>query len=186
MHSFIFQEDEQDGDDEAATSGNVGQEILSTGSSYDAPVTKRKTKKKKKKSKEKGDQKLTSEQSIVSIIEELSINAKPSDKQDVKNSRITNEIRVDEKKQSTSYILTVDPKYLKAENELRKIFGSKVVSSFENHQNVTSSRGAYGGRRTAHNARKTVLVSPPGFWPRWDGSLSMEILESKNGIHYFR
>ncbi|CAA6663946.1 unnamed protein product [Spirodela intermedia] len=129
--------------------------------------------KKKKKSKEKGDQKLTAEQSIVSIIEELSIDAKPVDKQDVRNSRTANEIRVEEKKQSTSYILTVDPKYLKAENELRKIFGSKVVSSFENHQNVTSSR-------------EDGSCFSPGFWPRWDGSLSMEILESKNGIQYFR
>lgn len=29
-------------------------------------------------------------------------------------------------------------------------------------------------------------MTPSDFWARWDGSLSMELLETKDGIHYFR
>ncbi|KAF9601620.1 hypothetical protein IFM89_020914 [Coptis chinensis] len=37
-----------------------------------------------------------------------------------------------------------------------------------------------------HIPRKTFLVSPSAHWPRWDGSLSMELLETKNGQHFFK
>ncbi|RVW32677.1 Transcription factor 25 [Vitis vinifera] len=89
-------------------------------------------------------------------------------------------------KQYTTSILQVDPKFLSAENELRRIFGSKVVSSFENSQQTGSSRQIRGGRRGSHNPKKTILVSPSDHWPRWDGSLSMEFLESKDGLNFFR
>lgn len=84
------------------------------------------------------------------------------------------------------HILQVDPRYLNAENELRRIFGSKVVDSFERSNQAGSSRQNRTGRRVIHTHRKTVLVSPSDHWPRWDGSLSMELLETKNGCNYFR
>lgn len=89
-------------------------------------------------------------------------------------------------KKCTPSILQVDPKYLNADNELRRIFGSKVVNSFEKSNQTGSSRQARGGRRGGHNPRKTILVSPSENWPRWDGSFSMEFLEVKDGYHYFR
>lgn len=89
-------------------------------------------------------------------------------------------------KQSASSILQVDPKFLNAENELRRIFGSKVVNSFEKGHQTGTSRQIRGGKRGSHNHRKTVLVSPLDHWPRWDGSLSMELLETRDGYHYFR
>lgn len=89
-------------------------------------------------------------------------------------------------KKSASSILQVDPKFLNAENELRRIFGSKVVNSFEKGHQTGTSRQIRGGRRGSHNHRKTVLVSPLDHWPRWDGSLSMELLETRDGYHYFR
>ncbi|CAK9143611.1 unnamed protein product [Ilex paraguariensis] len=89
-------------------------------------------------------------------------------------------------KQCTSSILQVDPKFLSAENELRRIFGSKVVSSFEKSNQTGTSRQIRGGRRGSHNHRRTILVSPSEHWPRWDGSLSMELLETREGYHYFR
>ncbi|KAL2940643.1 Transcription factor 25 [Bienertia sinuspersici] len=89
-------------------------------------------------------------------------------------------------KQSKSSILKVDPKFLNAEYELRRIFGSKVVSSFENANQAGTSRQARGGRRGGYSHRKCILVSPSDHWPRWDGSLSMELLQTKNGNSYFR
>uniref|UniRef100_A0A5B7CBL4 Transcription factor 25 n=1 Tax=Davidia involucrata TaxID=16924 RepID=A0A5B7CBL4_DAVIN len=89
-------------------------------------------------------------------------------------------------KQCTLSILQVDPKFLSAENELRRIFGSKVVNSFEKSHQTGSSRHIRGVRRGSHNHRKTILISPSSHWPRWDGSLSMELLETRDGYHYFR
>ncbi|MQL94199.1 hypothetical protein Taro_026857 [Colocasia esculenta] len=179
------QEDEEDTEVVVMANDRIEKEQPITRSfSHEMPMTSRKSKKKKKKSKDKSSEKNTSEKTVIPIMEELSIDSKSLDKQDAENSRAVSEQL--QKKNSMSSILTVDPKYLKAENELRRIFGSKVVSSLENHQTVTSSRNLRGGRRATHIPRKTILVTPSGYWPRWDGYLSMELLESKNGTHYFR
>lgn len=91
-----------------------------------------------------------------------------------------------EVKKIRSSVLHVDPRYLIAENELRRIFGSKVVSSFGRSHQIGNSRQSRGARRGNHNHRRTILISPSEHWPRWDGSLSMELLETKDGFHYFR
>ncbi|KAD3642017.1 hypothetical protein R6Q59_004639 [Mikania micrantha] len=89
-------------------------------------------------------------------------------------------------KRCTTNILQVDPKFLSADNELRRIFGSKVVNSFEKSNQAGSSRQNRSGRRVIHLYKKTNIISPSEHWPRWDGSLSMELLENKNGYNYFR
>lgn len=83
-------------------------------------------------------------------------------------------------------ILQVEPKMLNAETELRRIFGSKVVNSLGRSFQTGPSRQGRGGRRGNHNHRKTILVSPLDHWPRWNGSFSMEYLETKDQYHYFR
>ncbi|XP_059458713.1 uncharacterized protein LOC132188307 [Corylus avellana] len=92
------------------------------------------------------------------------------------------------KAQCVPSVLRVDSKYLNAENELRRIFGSKVVKSFEKSNQAGSSRQIRGGRHGSgsHVRRKTLLVTPSDYWDRWDGSLSMEFLETRDGYHYFR
>ncbi|KAL7100470.1 hypothetical protein ACP275_09G147100 [Erythranthe tilingii] len=90
------------------------------------------------------------------------------------------------KKHCESSILQVEPKLLSAENELKRIFGSKVVKSYEKSQSSGHSRLIRGGRRGSHNLKKTILVSPSQHWPRWDGSLAMELLETRNGVNYFK
>ncbi|GFP79194.1 hypothetical protein PHJA_000062900 [Phtheirospermum japonicum] len=91
------------------------------------------------------------------------------------------------KKHCNYSVLQVDPKFLSAENELRRIFGNSVVKTHErSNLPVHSSRLVRGGRRVSHNLKKTILVSPSQHWPRWDGSLSMELLETRDGVHYFR
>ncbi|XP_076920047.1 uncharacterized protein LOC143581060 [Bidens hawaiensis] len=89
-------------------------------------------------------------------------------------------------KRCTTNILQVDPKFLSADNELRRIFGSKVVNSFEKSNQAGSSRQGRSGRRVMHSYKKTIIISPSEHWPRWDGSLSMELIENKNGCNYFR
>lgn len=88
----------------------------------------------------------------------------------------------------TSEILSVDPKFLRAEDELKRIFGSKVINARENSSNSENQRRKQGLRRGPRNfhTRRTILVVPLDYWPRWDGSLSMELVETKEGLHFFR
>lgn len=89
------------------------------------------------------------------------------------------------KKQFKTSVLEVDPKFLSAENELRRIFGSRVVKSQERNSSA-NPRMMRGGRRGNHSLKRTILISPSQHWPRWDGSLTMELLETREGVHYFR
>lgn len=91
-----------------------------------------------------------------------------------------------EGKRCATHVLQVDSRFLSADNELRRIFGSKVVSSFERSNQAGSSRQNRSGRHVNHSYRKTIIISPSEHWPRWDGSFSMELLENKNGCNYFR
>ncbi|KAJ6833738.1 transcription factor 25 [Iris pallida] len=148
--------------------------------------TRKSRKKKKKKKTTKNKSKPPEEDSLDSFLEDMSIDTKPSPSTGTDEGR-----RRNGSGGPSSTVLLVDPKFLKAENELRKIFGSKVVNSFENQgggggAGAGSSRTARGGRRAGHNPRRTILVTPSDFWARWDGTLSMELIETKDGIHYFR
>lgn len=151
------------------------------------PETNKKSKKKKKKSKaEPSLTKLKDEQLLDSILEDLSIEKKPMQQSLHQSDRVTGK-EIETNEPGATSILTIDPKHLKGENEMRRIFGSKVVDSFESQRNVpSSSRQVRGVRRVAHNPRKTLLVSPPGYWPPWDKLISMDLLEMKSGLNYFR
>ncbi|KAL5200941.1 hypothetical protein ABZP36_035295 [Zizania latifolia] len=154
------------------------------------PETSKKSKKKKKKSKaDKGmSAKLRDEKSLDSILEDLSIEKKPMEQRVNQNERADGkEIEINETTFGMSSILSIDSKHLKAENEMRRIFGSKVVDSLENQRNMpSSSRQVRGVRRVAHNPRRTLLVTPSSYWPPWDKSISMDLLETKSGVNYFR
>ncbi|XP_068665327.1 uncharacterized protein [Aristolochia californica] len=178
------QEIELDVSEETSTSQDAKQEPFVVKNCSDS-VASHKQKKKKKKSKEN----LTSikgkaaeaEKSLDQILESLSIDSNHQ-KSTGKIKLVTNsKVQAD----LIQSVLAVDPKYLRAENELRRIFGSKVVRSFENNSN-NRSRHVHGGRHGGLNHRKTNLVSPSGYWPRWDGSLSMEFLETRDEQNYFR
>ena len=153
------------------------------------PETSKKSKKKKKKTKgEPSSTKSKDEQSLDSILEDLSIEKKTTQQRGHQSDRAAGkEIVTNEATHGATSVLEIDPKHLKGENEMRRIFGSKVVDSFENQRNMpSSSRQVRGVRRVVHNPRKTLLVSPPSYWPPWDKSLTMHLLETKNGLNYFR
>ncbi|KAK1314622.1 hypothetical protein QJS10_CPA06g01434 [Acorus calamus] len=142
---------------------------------------KSKKKKQKKKNRDDGNSmKDISEESIDAILEELAIDTKT-----INHEEIT-EVQLNTHNYGVSSLLAVDPKFLKAEDELRRIFGSKIVRSFENDRNGGSSRQVRGGRRMTLSLRKTMLVSASVNWPKWEGDLSMELLETKGGVNYFR
>lgn len=151
------------------------------------PETNKKSKKKKKKSKaEPSSTKSKDAQSLDSILEAIEKNTIQQRSHQSDRAAGT-ELETNEATHGASSVLAIDPKHLKAENEMRRIFGSKVVDSFENQRNMpSSSRQVRGARRVAHNPRKTLLVSPPSYWPPWDKSISMDLLEMKNGLNYFR
>ena len=151
------------------------------------PETKKKSKKKKKKSKaEPSSTKSKDAQSLDSILEAIEKNL-IQQRSHQSDRAAGKEFETNEATHGASYVLAIDPKHLKGENEMRRIFGSKVVDSFENQRNMpSSSRQVRGARRVAHNPRKTLLVSPPSYWPPWDKLISMDLLEMKNGLNYFR
>lgn len=154
------------------------------------PETNKKSKKKKKKGKVEPPvlTKSRDEKSLDSILEDLAIEKSPIQKNVHQNDRATGkEIETSETAVGTSSVLAIDPKHLKAENEMRRIFGSKVVDSLENQRNMPgTSRQVRGVRRAAHNPRRTLLVSPPSFWPPWDKAMSMDLVETKGSLNYFR
>ncbi|KAF8379876.1 hypothetical protein HHK36_027341 [Tetracentron sinense] len=177
--------------DETSRGDNDGQEepIMVKSSVEVVPPSNHKSKKKKKKKRTKEDPISITDKAdkpLDLILKTLSIDTNCSNYQPgFAKAKVANaKVRDNLIKPCTSSVLTVDPKFLRAENELRRIFGSKVVSSFENSHNSGSLRQIRGSRRGGHNPRKTILVSPSGHWPRWDGSLSMELLETKEGQLY--
>lgn len=162
-------------------------------SNVDMLVTSSHKSKKKKKKRGKGGSLSSAdnvEKPLDMILETLSleVEGKSSSTDGVPGKAKATNVKTGDKlvKQYVPSILRVDPKYLNAENELRRIFGSKVVKSFEKNSQAGSSRQIRGGRYGSHSHRKTVLVTPSDYWPRWDSSLSMEFLETKDGYHYFR
>ncbi|BAT98212.1 hypothetical protein VIGAN_09185100 [Vigna angularis var. angularis] len=141
-------------------------------------------KKKKKKTKDNAvaANKTADDKELDLILEDLSLNVNSSAEQPVSAKD-----KIKSVKQQATSVLKVDPKYLNAENELRRIFGSKVMKSFESSNQASSSRQMRGVRGRVHyNLRKSVLVTPSDNWLRCDDSLSMEFLEMKNGLNYFR
>ncbi|KAL5572264.1 hypothetical protein UlMin_021861 [Ulmus minor] len=185
------QEDEPEVADEAFLESNNKQELPKVKDTVDVISTSsNKSKKKKKKKNKEGSSASTQkdEKPLDVILESLSLDVEASSHQRIPEKVKAAKTRVYDsvEKQSASSIVQVDPKYLNAENELRRIFGSKVVKSFEKSNQTGSSRQMRGGRRGAHIPRKTTLVTPSEHWPRWDGSFSMEFLEVKDGYHHFR
>lgn len=151
-----------------------------------AEVSTSNSKSKKKKKKKNKDSavagKTGGDKELDLILEDLSLNVNSSAEQPVSTKD-----KIKSARQNTASILQVDPKYLNAENELRRIFGSKVVKSFENSNQASSSRQMRGVRGRGHyTLRKSVLVTPSDNWLRCDDSLSMQFLEIKNGYNYFR
>jgi len=139
-------------------------------------------KKKKKKNKDSAVANKMDDKELDLILEDLSLNVDTSAEQPVSTKDKNKSV-----KQHAASVLLVDPKYLNAENELRRIFGSKVVKSFESSNQVGSSRQMRGVRGRVHyNLKKSVLVTPSDSWLRCDDSLSMQFLEIKNGYNYFR
>lgn len=157
-------------------------------------MSKVKSKKKKKKKKNNKEDSFPTNDSRSSnvMLENLSLGASSSGHQEVapyptemKPLKADSEEKLLKSQFKTS-VLLVDPKFLSAENELRRIFGSKVVKSQERNNTSVNTRPMRGVRRGSHNLKKTVLVSPSQHWPRWDGSLTMELLKTIDGVHYFR
>ncbi|XP_021750834.1 transcription factor 25-like [Chenopodium quinoa] len=179
------QEDESSAIDDALEDKINDSESVMRSYAPTVPVSNKKSKKKKKKKNKEvslsnADR---SKKSVEVDIESLSLDIDPApEATSSKNIRARDTIS----KLSKSCILKVDPKFLNAEYELRRIFGSKVVSSFENANQGSTSRQVRGGRRGLYSHKKCILVSPNDHWPRWDGSLSMELLETKDGNNYFR
>ena len=81
-------------------------------------------------------------------------------------------------------LLAVEPKHLNPENEMKRIFGSKVVMGEQ--QSREHRRQNRGQRHRAHRASHWLVVPKPS-WPQpGKTGLAMKFLESdKNSYQYF-
>ncbi|KGN56358.2 transcription factor 25 [Cucumis sativus] len=181
----------QDNDQEAVEEVSVDRhkQFVCNGAKSAISTSNKKLKKKKKKKERESSSSTTDkilDKPLDVILKSLSLDINPSALRSPQGPDKAKNGTEESVKQCMPSLLEVEPKYLNAGNELRRIFGAKVVKSFEKNNQASSSRQLRGGRRVNHLSRKTYLVSPSDHWPRWDGSLSMEYLESRNGYHYFR
>ncbi|KAL5719290.1 hypothetical protein ACHQM5_012090 [Ranunculus cassubicifolius] len=194
---FELLDDDQDDGLEVADEDSAGvvkeeeESALSKSTVAPPPPSSRKSKKKKKKAKEDPKHsKDKSSKSIDEVLESLSIDTKSFSQNASSSNTKDSSMGVSDNpvKPQSSSILSIESKFLRPENELRRIFGSDVVRSFENSNGHGSgnSRQVRGGRRAGHNPRKTFLVPPSAHWHRWDSSLSMELVETKDGQYFFK
>ena len=83
----------------------------------------------------------------------------------------------------------MDPRYLRAEEELRRIFGSKVINAVEKGDGpgMQAGRKRQQPRGGRVSFKKTLLATPHGHWGgRPEGGLSMECTDTKDGLNFFR
>lgn len=147
-------------------------------------------KKKKKKGKVKAVALETKSEDVDQLLERLSFRMGEGASSSTSNVPIQMESRWSSDAKS-AVVLTIDTKYLRAEDELKRIFGSKVINAVER-----GSGNSFAGMRRRQGAprrlgrgnvlRKTILVTPLEYWPRWDGSISMEHTDTKDGLQYFK
>ncbi|KAF5294125.1 hypothetical protein FQA39_LY13496 [Lamprigera yunnana] len=90
---------------------------------------------------------------------------------------VVSPLRTEKTAQVKKSILNIQHKYLNPNNELKRIFGSKIIQS-EHKRKVRGARG---------HLRTTWLVSSKDNWPQTAKfGLSMSLQETKSGgIHYF-
>jgi len=126
-----------------------------------------KNKKKKKKKKKKKPQKEDVENDIDKVLE--SINS-PSDAASTSlNSIATNS-------SSNKSVLTIEHRLLNPENELRKIFGTRVLSGDSSYR-----------RRNKPVSHKAWLIQPDSNWTkRGKVGLSMELINTAGNVSYFK
>lgn len=154
-----------------------------------AQVSFKKAKKKKKKGKKAAASETPAEDDVDQLLKRFSI----SEKGGASSANAPTEagIRWLSGSASSPEVLTVDTKQLRAEDELKRIFGSKVINAVER-----GSNNSYGGMRRRQGMgrklgrgnllRRMTLVTPKEYWPSWDGSISMEHTGVKDGLQQFK
>ncbi|KAK3276411.1 hypothetical protein CYMTET_15507 [Cymbomonas tetramitiformis] len=93
------------------------------------------------------------------------------------------------KERPRQHILAVDMRHLKAEDELRRIFGSRVMKTERASEKMEARKRNPGhlprgvGQRAQ---KKSVLITPREHWPRQPSGLSMEVAGAQDGATLFR
>ncbi|XP_024388614.2 uncharacterized protein [Physcomitrium patens] len=180
----LANEDEDEDNRDSSNNGVIEKKVTPT-----ANVTK--SKKKKNKGKNKGktstsvalETNSAAEESVDELLEQLALerHGETTSASDTMSAR---PVLIE------SDILAVDPRHLRAEDELRHIFGSKVINSVERSgegSGLLIGRRRQPSRRGGRNLhKKSLLVTPLEHWPRLEGGLSMECTDQKEGLSFFR
>ncbi|KAJ7557549.1 hypothetical protein O6H91_05G131800 [Diphasiastrum complanatum] len=186
-----IQEDDIDEKEDGAAEpeSNVQEAVLGATSPKRTSLSKAKKKNKgKKKSKHlNASEAHVREESIDSLLERLAASNLDMSSSESSRQKVPNK---SSSVNDTVPLLAVNSKYLRAEDELRRIFGAKVINAVEKSGDGATAR--YRRQGVVRHAgrvgplKRTILVAPMETWPRWDGGISMEYLESKDGLMHFR
>ncbi|XP_060074538.1 ribosome quality control complex subunit TCF25-like [Ylistrum balloti] len=165
LNPFELLEDEDDDNEE------VNEEVsLPTEQPENQAGTKKKKKKKKKKQKEKQNKDVNVEEDFEAILKAEGADPERTEVNgDISSTPITQKMRA---------LLFVEHKNLNPDNEMRRIFGSRVVQA-ENSRRQRQQRG-----RTRQ--RVSWLTTPRDNWPPIGKTgLTMSLLETRGGCQYF-
>ncbi|KAG0606180.1 hypothetical protein M758_9G120200 [Ceratodon purpureus] len=178
----VANENEDEEDKEDSREAVVEKKVVPT-------VNVTKSKKKKSKGKKKG-RTLTSaipetnpaaEESVDELLEKLALERHGE-------TTSTSDTTTSWPVSNVSDILAVDPRHLRAEDELRRIFGSKVINAVEKSgegSGLLSGRRRQPSRRGGRNLlKKSLLVTPLDNWPRLEGGLTMECTDQVAGLSF--
>ena len=156
-------------------------------STRDPPVVPQGEKKKKKRKKKSGKKLAvasTSEDNKEDDLDDIDKTVRwveandPSDR--ISNTNTVSDDTVDSK--AAKKVLLVENKHLNPENEMKRIFGSRVVASEANQR----QKKGRGGRSHQVHHRSTLLVTPKPQWPSGARTgLSMRPVESDASGSWF-
>ncbi|KAL6754257.1 transcriptional repressor TCF25-domain-containing protein [Haematococcus lacustris] len=91
-------------------------------------------------------------------------------------------------------LLGVDPRALRGDDELRRIFGSSVVQAVnreelaeaaQRRRQAAAMRGRAGAGAGRRSLKKGLLVTPKDHWPVLEPGLGMELLGEQEGVRQF-
>jgi hypothetical protein len=87
----------------------------------------------------------------------------------------------------TKQLLQIDSKYLDPTFEIKQMFGSKVFQADgkPNRGQQQQRRASMRSKRVTP-AKRTFLVKPREYWPQAADGQTMELVETKKGINYFK
>ncbi|KAK9829524.1 hypothetical protein WJX72_006318 [[Myrmecia] bisecta] len=129
-------------------------------------------------------QQVEEEEDLDGLLKQFGVQPAPRDDQDRSAAASTS---------GRSELLAVDARNLRADEEMRRIFGSKIVEAADRDEGSAVAGGSRRVRRLMargliqrRHMKRGILIQPKDHWPPLDGGISMEVAGyTKDGKQLF-